>query len=83
MSVVPALLPHGGLVLLHAYCGAPAAQQFVTQLLFFKSIEVVGGLIGSSCPVFQSQPTHQPVWFFLEKHYVESARSLLFDLWSH
>ena len=29
----------------HAYWAAPADQQFVTQLLFFKNIAVVGGLL--------------------------------------
>ncbi len=29
----------------HAYWGAPADQAFVTQLLFFKNIAVVGGLL--------------------------------------
>ena len=29
----------------HAYWAAPADQQFVTQLLFFKNIGVVGGLL--------------------------------------
>ena len=29
----------------HAYWGVPAAQQFVTQLLFMKNIAVVGGLL--------------------------------------
>ncbi len=29
----------------HAYWSAPAEQQFVTQLLFFKNIAVVGGLL--------------------------------------
>jgi putative oxidoreductase len=29
----------------HAYWAVPADQQFVTQLLFFKNIAVVGGLL--------------------------------------
>ena len=29
----------------HAYWAAPAAQQFVTQLLFMKNMAVVGGLL--------------------------------------
>jgi putative oxidoreductase len=29
----------------HAYWAVPAEQQFVTQLLFFKNIAVVGGLL--------------------------------------
>ena len=29
----------------HAYWAAPVEQQFVTQLLFFKNIAVVGGLL--------------------------------------
>lgn len=29
----------------HAYWSAPAEQQFVSQLLFFKNIAVVGGLL--------------------------------------
>lgn len=29
----------------HAYWSAPAEQQFVAQLLFFKNIAVVGGLL--------------------------------------
>lgn len=29
----------------HAYWAVPAAQQFVTQLLFMKNIAVVGGLL--------------------------------------
>ena len=29
----------------HAYWSVPAAQQFVTQLLFMKNIAVVGGLL--------------------------------------
>ncbi len=29
----------------HAYWAAPAAQAFVTQLLFFKNIAIVGGLL--------------------------------------
>lgn len=32
-------------VFFHAYWSAPEAQAFVTQLLFFKNIAVVGGLL--------------------------------------
>ena len=32
-------------VVFHAYWSAPAAQQFVTQLLFMKNISVAGGLL--------------------------------------
>ena len=32
-------------VAFHAYWSAPAAQQFVTQLLFMKNISVAGGLL--------------------------------------
>jgi putative oxidoreductase len=31
--------------LFHAYWAVPADQAFVTQLLFFKNIAVVGGLL--------------------------------------
>ena len=32
-------------VFFHAYWAAPAAQAFVAQLLFFKNIAIVGGLL--------------------------------------
>lgn len=32
-------------VVFHAYWSAPAAQQFVTQLLFMKNISVAGGML--------------------------------------
>jgi putative oxidoreductase len=31
-------------VIFHAYWSAPAAQQYVTQLLFMKNISVSGGM---------------------------------------
>jgi putative oxidoreductase len=32
-------------VIFHAYWSAPAAQQFVTQLLFMKNMSVAGGML--------------------------------------
>lgn len=32
-------------IFFHAYWAAPAEQQFVTQLLFFKNVAVIGGLL--------------------------------------
>ena len=44
-SLVLALFTLVASVIFHAYWAAPAEQAFVTQLLFFKNIAVVGGLL--------------------------------------
>lgn len=44
-ALVLALFTLGASVFFHAYWSVPADQAFVTQLLFFKNIAVVGGLL--------------------------------------
>jgi len=44
-GVALALFTLAASVVFHAYWSAPAAQQFVTQLLFMKNISVAGGLL--------------------------------------
>lgn len=44
-ALVLALFTLAASVFFHAYWAAPADQQMVTELLFFKNIAVVGGLL--------------------------------------
>lgn len=44
-AVILALFTLAASVFFHAYWAAPADQAFVTQLLFFKNIGMVGGLL--------------------------------------
>ena len=44
-ALVLAFFTLGASFFFHAYCAVPAAQQFVTQLLFMKNMAVVGGLL--------------------------------------
>ena len=44
-SLVLALFTLAASVIFHAYWAAPAEQAFVVQLLFFKNIAVIGGLL--------------------------------------
>ena len=44
-ALVLALFTLGASMFFHAYWSVPADQAFVTQLLFFKNIAVVGGLL--------------------------------------
>lgn len=44
-SLVLALFTLVASVIFHAYWAAPAEQAFVVQLLFFKNIAVIGGLL--------------------------------------
>lgn len=44
-AVVLAVFTLAASVIFHAYWAVPADQQFVTQLLFFKNIAVIGGLL--------------------------------------
>jgi putative oxidoreductase len=45
VGLVLALFTLAASVVFHAYWSAPAAQQYVTQLLFMKNISVAGGLL--------------------------------------
>ena len=44
-ALVLALFTLAASVIFHAYWAAPAEQAFVVQLLFFKNIAVIGGLL--------------------------------------
>lgn len=44
-ALVLALFTIAASVLFHAFWAVPVDQQFVTQLLFFKNIAIVGGLL--------------------------------------
>ena len=44
-AIVLALFTLVASVIFHAYWAAPAEQAFVVQLLFFKNIAVIGGLL--------------------------------------
>jgi putative oxidoreductase len=44
-AVVLAIFTFFATIFFHAYWAAPADQAFVAQLLFFKNVAVIGGLL--------------------------------------